>query len=71
MSNTSIPAGRGGSLFEVDCLRKGVEPRRATDADFFTVRVRAPNALSARLAVRNEREDVAHAFDARKVAAHG
>lgn len=69
MSQTNIPADRGGSLFEVDCLRKGIEPRTATDADFFVVRIHAPNRLSARLAVRNERDDVAHAFDARKVTA--
>lgn len=69
MSQQNIPADRGGSLFEVDCLRKGVEPRKATDADFFVVRIHAPNGLSARLSARNERDDVEHAFDARKVAA--
>lgn len=67
MSDKTIPPGRGGSIYEVVCLRKGANARTATEADFFTVRLRAPNALSARLMARNERDDCANAFDARKV----
>ena len=67
MSHSNIPPDRGGALFEVTCLRTGVDARTATDLDFFTVRVRAPNSLSARLMVRNTREDCADAFDARLI----
>ncbi len=68
MSPSNIPPDRGGALFEVTCLRTGVDARTATDLDFFTVLVRAPNSLSARLAVRNSRDDCADAFDAERVA---
>lgn len=67
MSETNIPPARGGSIYEVTCLRKDVDACTATEADFFTVRVRAPNSLSARLIARNERDDCASAFEARRV----
>jgi hypothetical protein len=67
MSKSSLAADRGGSIYEVICLRKGINPRTATEADFFAVRVRANTALAARLTVRNSRDDVAHAFDAKVV----
>ncbi len=68
MSDKTIPPERGGAIYEVTCLRKGSNARTAIEADFFTVRIRAPNALSARLMARNERDDCATAFDAKKVA---
>ena len=68
MSKSSLAAGRGTAVYEVQCLRKGVNPREAVAADFFTVRVQANTALAARLIARNERDDCAHAFDAKKVA---
>ena len=58
MSKSSLAAGRGGSIYEVTCLRQGVNPRTATEADFFVVRVQANTALAARLTVRNSRDDV-------------
>ena len=67
MSDKTIPPGRGGSNYEVTCLRTGVDTRTATAADFFAVHVRAPNALSARLAARNECADCANAFEAKLV----
>jgi len=66
MSDKIVPPGRGGAIYEVVILKKGVEARAATDADFQTVRVRAPNAISAQLTARNE-HDAALAFGARKV----
>ena len=67
MSDKTIPPVRGGSIYEVLCLRKGANARTATEADFFTVRVRAPNTISARLIARNERDDCANAFEAKAV----
>ena len=67
MSDKTIPPGRGGAIYEVTCLRAGVDARTATEADFFTVRVRAPNALTARLIARNERHDYAEAIDAKVI----
>ena len=66
-SDKTIPPGRGGLIYEVTCLRKDANARTATAADFFTVRVRAPNAPSARLSARNERDDCSEAFDAKVV----
>ena len=67
MSDKTIPPDRGGSIYQVSCLRKDANTRTATAADFFTVHVRAPNALSARLAARNECSDCANAFEAKLV----
>ncbi len=67
MTNSeSIPAGRGGSIYEVTLLRKGVDPRTATDADFQIVRIVAANSINAQIRARNQ-FDAALAFDARKV----
>jgi hypothetical protein len=66
MSKTNIPPARGGSIFEVTLLHKGVNPRTATPADYTIVRVRAANAINASLKARNE-HDAAIAFDARKI----
>ena len=68
MSQSNIPPERGGSVFEVTLLRKGVNARTATQADYMTVRVLAANAIHASLKARNE-HDAAIAFDARKVQA--
>lgn len=66
MSESSIPAGRGGSICEVTLLRKGANARAATDQDFTVVRVKAANAINAQLVARNQ-FDAALAFDAKKV----
>lgn len=68
MSEMNIPPERGGSVFEVTLLRKGVDPRKAGEADFTVVRIRAANAINASIKARNA-HDAALAFDARKVAA--
>lgn len=66
MSQTNIPPSRGGSLFEVTLLPKGIDPRKATTADFVTIQIIAPNAIAATIFARNE-NDAAIGFDARKV----
>ena len=59
MSKSSLAAGRGGSIYRVTCLRANeFDARTATELDFFTLVVQAPNALSARLKARNEHPDV-------------
>ena len=66
MSTESIPPGRGGALFEVTLLPKGIGARTATETDFVTVRIWAANAINASIAARNK-HDAACAFDAVKV----
>jgi len=69
MSQANIPPARGAALYEVTCLRAGANARTATELDFLNVRVQAPNALTARLIVRNECADCANAFEAKLVGA--
>ena len=66
MSQSSIPPARGGALFEVTLLPKGIDARTATERDFVTVRIWAANAINASIAARNK-HDAACAFDAVKV----
>ncbi|MBA2547320.1 MAG: hypothetical protein H0V16_02535 [Burkholderiaceae bacterium] len=66
MSDKTIPPGRGGSLYEVCLLPKGINARTATNDDFVIVRVRAANAIHASIVARNE-HDAACAFDPVKV----
>ena len=66
MSQESLPPARGGALFEVTLLPKGIDARTATNDDFVIVRVRAANAIHASILARNE-HDAACAFDAVKV----
>ena len=66
MSESSIPPGRGGSMYEVTLLRKGADPRTATAADFTIVRIVAANSINAQIRARNQ-FDAALAFDAKKV----
>ena len=58
--------GRGGSMYEVTLLPKGINARTATEKDFVTVRIWAANAIHASIAARNK-HDAACAFDAVKV----
>ncbi len=66
MSDKTIPPGRGGQLYEVTLLRKGANPRTATEADFTIVRIVAANSINAQIRARNQ-FDAALAFDAKKV----
>ena len=68
MSDKTIPPARGGSMYEVTLLPKGINARTATNDDFILVRVRAANAIHASIVARNE-HDAACAFDAVKVPA--
>ena len=54
-------------MYEVTSLRKGANTRTANAADFLTVHVRPPNALSARLAARTQYAECAKAFEAKLV----